>query len=106
MKIAVIRPRSKAVEIVADLDEALRLARLKPTRIEHRAVSARLTIMVYEYALFVSPDAQSYFRIGDKLYGGNAVLYAHDNGVGRDLTVLPMFNWFNNRVHAWSSWRR
>lgn len=101
MKFVIVKPRMKAAEAgdFADLDDALRRgAGLKPARVEHRVVHPRsLMIAVYEYALFVSPDAQSYFRIDASLYGGPAVLYRiGSDGVTTDLVTLPTITWFNN----------
>lgn len=38
-----------------------------------------VSVVVYEYGLFVPPDQQRYFAINNKLYAGKALLYAFDN---------------------------
>jgi hypothetical protein len=100
---AIITPRRKAIEagVFDTIEDAVRFAGLKPNRSEHRVVDGGLNIVVFEYSLFVSPDAQDYFQIGKTLYGGRAVLYAHSSlGTPADLTVVPSITWFADAAAA------
>jgi hypothetical protein len=64
-------------------DEAQRLCGLKPHEIDHGLIVnvpgvGGLGLFVDEYGLFVPPLNQNYFALGERLYAGNALVYAFD----------------------------
>jgi hypothetical protein len=86
----------------ANLDEAKRAVGLDPRQVDHGVVwrdlrSGGVSIVVYEFGLFVNQDRQRYFAINNQLFAGTAVLYGFDAaGETVDLRELPPVYFFGN----------
>ena len=102
MKFATIEPQLRRAQIgdYADLHAAERAVGLEPTKVDHGVVSRTrrrgLSIVVFEFGMFVPPPQQFYFAIGSHLYAGNAVLYAFAPA-GETIDIdepLPPLDWF------------
>lgn len=67
--------RREAFEIIEDAEVAVGL---KPGAVDHGTIRQGLGVVVDEYGLFEPAGAQVYFKAGQRLYAGNAVLYCYD----------------------------
>ena len=74
-----------------DIRDAYAHVGLDAIRTEHGIPLHGLCIVVDAFSLFVAPQRQHYFAIGNKLFAGRAVLYKYDPETGepRDLLVPP-----------------
>jgi hypothetical protein len=52
-------------------------AKLGLGNVDHAVVTKGISIAIAEFGLFEPSDKQHYFRIGNRLYAGNAVLYGY-----------------------------
>lgn len=92
----IIKPATCKIDVVQceELREALVIAGLDHDAVDHGMVIRNVGIVVYEFALFVPPQEQTYFSIGHRLYAGNAVLYGvNEMGDTVDLTMLALPFW-------------
>ncbi len=90
------------------LDEGKRLCGLKPQETDHGLIVrvpgvGGLGLFVDEYGLFVPPLNQHYFALGERLYAGNALVYAFDaTGVTIDFedkdSEQLSIRWFGARL--------
>lgn len=61
---------------------------IEPVHVSRHRIG--IAIVVDEFSLFVPPEKQRYFVIGDQLYGGNALLYSFDEaGETVDMDRMP-----------------
>lgn len=94
MKFTVINPKEKHMVTIdaADLKTAQEQAGLD--KVDHGLVmrdhetGAGISIVVYEFGLFVPAEEQHYFSLNGRLYAGNAVLYSFDFE-GNTIDVMP-----------------
>lgn len=106
MKFVLIEPAKPKVEIIdaAEMAKACARAGLESTKVDHGVVSRTkqrgISIVVYEFGLFVPVQKQYYFAIGKHLYAGNAILYAFNyEGATIDfLPPIPMLAFFENAL--------
>lgn len=108
MKFAIVESKNKRWRIGSF--ESLRAAEqtigLDPMTTDHGVIckpgedGLGFGIVVCELSLYVPPARQSYFAIGGKLYGGDAVLYAFDrSGASADLENFPLpIRFFDDRA--------
>jgi hypothetical protein len=97
MRFGIIDPRTTRYEFVEteSLDEAKKLAGLDPDKVDHGVIwrdfrVGGISIVVYEFALYLPAERARYFAIGQSLYVGQAVLYGFDvAGETIDLSELP-----------------
>jgi hypothetical protein len=74
----------------ASLNEAMVAAGLKPGQVDFGGVCEGVTVVVYEFGLYVPKEKCRYFSIGRQLFVGNGVLYGHDQrGETVDLPSPP-----------------
>lgn len=80
MKFLLIDPKARRVHVewFPDLHFAELEAGLEPNEVDHGAVARNLSIVVYQFSLFVPPAEQFYFSVGASLFGGSAVMYQTD----------------------------
>ena len=80
MKFLLIDPKARRlrVEWFPDLFFAKLEAGLEPDQVDHGHVARNLSVVVFEFSLFVPPEEQCYFSLGSKLFGGSAVMYQTD----------------------------
>jgi hypothetical protein len=93
-----IDPAKKAVTSArfASLNDAELAAGLSPLAVDHGSLGPELGIVVYEYGLFEPKDEMSYFALGERLYAGNAVIYAEREGERVDVAIVPDIRWFDS----------
>jgi len=93
MKFLLIDPKARKLHVgdFPELNDAKIAAGLNPREVDHGTVARRLSIVVYEFSLFVPPEEQFYFSLGDQLFAGSAVIY-QTNSIGEtvnfDKTIL------------------
>jgi len=106
MMFATVEPHLCQARIVGfkSLFAAERAIGLEPNKIDFAIVSRDrdrgIGIIVFEYGLFVPPHQQAYFAIEQRLYAGNALLYAF-NQVGETIDFeppLPFIDFFNGAL--------
>jgi hypothetical protein len=91
-----IKGTVKAIE-TDDFQFALETAGLESGRVDHGVVELGVSIVVHEFGLFVDPERQRYFAIGDQLFAGKALLYGFDyRGETVDLRRVPDVKFFLN----------
>jgi hypothetical protein len=93
MKLAIVRPREKIINVVdvRDVDDAKVLAGLDRDQTDNGTLYMGLGYICHEHAMFVHP--QFYFAIGHTLMAGSVVLYAFD-ALGRTVDYnLPAHLW-------------
>jgi len=79
----------------SSFESALLMVGLNPGKVDHGNITSGLSIVVDEFSLKQTP--QRYFAIGQGLYGGRALLYAHDRGGNTvSLRELPSIFWFGS----------
>lgn len=89
MRYAKIDAKARRLEVFdvegGSYDAAMARAGLQRGAVDHGQVMAGIGIVVHEHGLMADADKQFYFRIGSRLYAGNALLYAFDEaGKTRD----------------------
>lgn len=101
MQFVIIRPREQTVETVNvdELREAQRLAGFDAFdyRVDFGVIRHGLSITVYEFGMFAKPSETFYFGLAQRLYAGNAVLFAYDDAgdtVSIDPKLVPPPLWF------------
>lgn len=111
-RFAIINPKEKSVTALEAKDyqtavaaAGLRLGELDFGTVDYFKDGSSLSIIVYEYGL-LEGDESNYFAFNQRLYNGNAVLFAADEeGETTDLSTnliqhlnigCPMLLWFNN----------
>jgi hypothetical protein len=104
MKFVTIDPRTTKVSFVdaANLNEAKIAVGLDPDQVDHGTIwhdfrYGGISIVVYEFGLYLPRDTDRYFAIGRSLYVGPAVLYGFDAaGETVDLVEPPPVSFFPN----------
>lgn len=89
MRYAKIDAKARRLEVfeTQEDDAAMARAGLQRGAVDHGQVTAGIGIVVHEFGLMADADKQSYFRIGARLYAGDALLYAFDEaGKTRDFS--------------------
>jgi len=97
MRFGIIDPRTTRAEFVdaADLNEAKIAVGLDPDKVDHGVLwrdlrTGGISIVVYEFSLYLPIDRARYFAIGQSLFIGPAVLYGFDTvGETVDLPEIP-----------------
>jgi hypothetical protein len=107
MKFLLIDPEKRRLHVgdFPDLNDAKVAAGLKPHEVDHSGVARRLTIVVYEYSMFVPPAEQFYFSAGLKLFGGPAVIY-QTNEVGETVDFDTVISTAVFPNPGWLRWYR
>lgn len=79
-----------------DLQAAAKALGLRMGAVDFGGLTPNLNLIVYEFGLFVDPDAQRFFAVGMQLYAGNAVIFqTNDAGDTVDLSEpLPLIRFF------------
>lgn len=78
MLFGIIDPVAKSAKVkkFASFDDALDAAGLKPGEIDFGQLGPGLSIVVYEYGLFVPMAQTAYFAISGRLFAGTALIHA------------------------------
>lgn len=100
MKFGYINPKDRTATIIEhhSLQDAMKIANLEGGSVDFGTVVRGLGVVVYEFGLFVPAQDQHYFGLGGRLWAGNAVLYAYDEG--GETIDLPKIDhpivWYND----------
>ena len=73
----------------ADFQKAKQLAGLGDVDVDFGTIDKHHSIVVYEYCLYEDPAKAPYWRLGSKLYSGNAVLFANDGPDTVEMDWMP-----------------
>jgi hypothetical protein len=74
----------------ATLNEAMVAAGLEPGHVDFGGVCEGISLVVFEFGLYMPKEKVRFFSIGKSLYVGNAVLFGHDqSGETIDLPSPP-----------------
>lgn|SRR5262245_22479141 len=91
---------------VHDVSAAYRPLGLKAGEVDFGTIcqddQCLLSIVVYEYGLFVPPESQNFFSIGDQLFAGNAVIFlaSRETGEAIDLDIPPPICFYRSHVEV------
>lgn len=94
MQFVVINPQRRQIVAVNHpaLHDVIAITDLDPSNVDHGMLSRHIGYVVHEFGLFVPAERQFYFRFGNRLIAGTAVLYGvGDRGETIDLrrSTLP-----------------
>ena len=104
VKYVLVRPAERRAETAefASVQEAQVAVGLDPKAVDHGSLGEGHGITVYEYSLMQPVADQHLFSIGNRLYAGNAVIYAEADGSLVDARV-PRIKWYANLEEVWEA---
>jgi len=86
----------------AKFEDAIQEAGLERNSVDHGAFADHLGVVVSEFGMFADPNQQSYFCVFNRLYAGNALVYAFDDTGGTvdiwKLDISPI--WLHGRAEV------
>lgn len=98
MRFVTIEPAAHLISVVdcRTYKDAIKLAGLTLSDVDHGKIDANVAIVVSQFAMFADPDKQHYFSFDGRLYAGNALLYSYETGSGEtrdmpDVKFAPIF---------------
>lgn len=104
VRYVLVRPAERRAVLVEfkSLQEAQTAAGLDPNEVDHGSLGEGHGITVYEYGLMQPVAEQHLFSIGNRLYAGNAVIYAEADGKAVDARV-PRITWYKDVDAVWEA---
>jgi hypothetical protein len=99
MKFGLIDAKKRTAKIndFGYFELALKAAGLTAGNVDFGQLSRHVHIVVWEYSLFAPVHKMHYFSVVKMLFGGNAVIFASDEGGNTiDLPMLPPVTFFKD----------